>query len=406
MPKKQEGSLGIYRVLDLTDNKGTYCTKLLADQGAEVIKIEPPEGDPARSYPPFAEDEICEERSLFFLYRNANKFGITLDLESPDGKDILCRLVKSADVLVESFHPGYLEGLGLGYDSLKAINPGLVMASITDFGQTGPYRDWKGSDMVHFALSTTMITSGFPDRPPCNLPGTPSYDSACLIASISISTALYQRGSNGGEGQYIDVSVHECSRLGLYPWTIAMYSYNVNPGMPEPPPEGRFGAMVYPVYPCKDGYVRVIALTPRQWDGLLKVLNYPEVLMMPEWREFMYRIGNAADLYALMLEITTQYTMVELFEAGHREGVPIVPIWNVKDFIDSDHTKARKFFVDVEHPVVGKYKMPGPPYRWSETPCKIRQTAPTLGEHNEMYYRKELGFSKQELSALKRANVI
>lgn len=405
MPTKTAGSLSIYRVLDLTDNKGTYCTRLLADQGAEVIKIESPGGDHSRCVPPFVNDEPCGEGSLYFLYRNANKFGITLDLETADGKDLLKRLVKTADVLVESFPPGYMAKLGLDYKNLKKINGRLVMTSITDFGQTGPYSKWKGSDIVHYALSTTMITSGFGEKAPCNLPGTPSYDAACLIASISIMTALLQRAGNGS-GQYIDVSAHECSRLGLYPWMVPMYSYNINPGMPAPGPEGRLGAAIYPVYPCKDGWIRVVALTPRQWDALVNVLGKPEVLMLPEWREFYYRIANAADLYALMLEITTKYTMVALFEAGHREGVPIVPIWDVEGFINSTHTKARKFFVDINHPVAGKHKFPGPPYRWSETKCAIERPAPMLGEHNEKYYCKELGLTKQELSALRRAGVI
>ncbi len=405
MSENHEGSLSAYRVLDLADNKGSYCTKLLADQGAEVIKVENPRGDPTRNVPPFAGDDPHIEKSLYFLYRNANKYGITLDMEASDGRAIFKRLVETADVLIETYPPGYMKGLGLDYEVLKETSPKLVMASITDFGQTGPYKDWKGSDIVHYALSTTMITSGFSDGAPINLPGTPSYDAASLIAAISIMVALYQR-STTGEGQYCDVSTHECSRLGLYPWMVSMYSYNVNPDMPPPPPEERFGASIYPVYPCKDGLVRVVALTPRQWDALVKVLGSPDVLCLPEWREFLYRIANAQDLYALMLDFTTKYTMVELFEAGHREGVPIVPIWNVEGFVNSAHTKARKFFVDVDHPVVGKFGCPGPPYKWSETSCAVRRPAPCLGQHNEKYYCQELGLTKQDLAALRRAGVI
>jgi len=405
VPEEQEGALSVYRVLDLADKKGSYCTKLLAEQGAEVIKVEHPAGDLTRRIPPFVGDEPHLEKGLFHLYRNASKYGVTLNLETPDGRELLKRLVKTADVLVEAHPPGYMGSLGLDYGVLKEVNPGLVMASITDFGQGGPYRDWKGSDIVHYALSTTMITSGFTEGAPINLPGTPSYDAASLIAAISIMVALYQRAATG-TGQYCDVSVHECSRLGLYPWMVPMYSYNLNPGMPPPPPEGRLGASIYPVYPCKDGFVRVVALTPRQWDGLLNVLGRPEVLCLPEWREFFYRIGNAADLYVLMVEFTTKYTMVELFEAGHREGVPIVPIWDVEGFINSAHTKARQFFVEVDHTLVGRFACPGPAYKWSETACMIRRPAPRLGEHNEKYYCQELGLSRQELSALRRAGVV
>lgn len=405
MPQEQEGALSIYRVLDLADSKGTYCTKVLADMGAEVIKVETPQGDTTRNIPPFVDDVPHIEKSLYFLYRNANKHGITLNLEVPDGQAIFKKLVKTADVLVETYPPGYMESLGLDYPALKEINPGLVMASISEFGQTGPYRDRKGSDIVDFAMSATMIGSGFPEKAPCNLPGTPSSDAASLIAAISIVLSLYSRG-NTGAGQYIDVSVHESARVGLYPWMIPIYSYNINPDTPPPAPEGRLGAAVYPVYPCKDGYVRVIALTPRQWDSLVRVLGEPEVLSLPEWRDFIYRIGNAADLYAIMLEFTTNYTMEELFDAGHREGVPIVPIYDVAGFIASPHTKARKFFVEMEHPLAGKFDFPGPPYKWTETPCKTRRPAPCLGEHNEKVYCQQLGFSKGDLSALRRAGVI
>ena len=405
MPKKKEGALTVYRVLDLADEKGSYCTRMLADLGADVLKVEKPAGDAARNIPPFAGDVPHQEKSLYFLSRHANKRGITLNLEVSDGKKIFKDLVKQSDVLVETFPPDYLAGLGLDYDSLRELNPRLIMASITDFGQTGPYKDWKGSEIVQYALSTTMVTSGFQDGVPINLPGTPAYDSASLVAAISILVSLYVRGTTGA-GQYIDVSAHECSRLGLYPWMVPMYSYNLNPGMPPPPPEGRLGASIYPVYPCKDGLIRVVALTPRQWDALVKVLGEPDVLKMPEWREFFYRIANAADLYALMLEFTTKYTMVELFERGRQEGVPIVPIYDVAGFYHSPHTKARKFFVTQKHPTVGKFEAPGPPYKWSSLSSDATQAAPCLGQHNEDVYCKELGYSRQALAAMRRAGVI
>jgi CoA:oxalate CoA-transferase len=404
--EQPEGALSVYRVLDLADIKGAYCTKLLADQGADVIKVERPKGgSPTRNIPPFAGDQPHSERSLQFLYRDANKFGITLDVELPDGRHLLKRLVKTADVLVETYPPGYLESLGLQYDVLKEINPRLVMASITDFGQAGPYRDWKGSSMVHCAMSTTMISSGFADGAPINLPGMPSYDAASLIAAISIMGAICQRATTG-VGEYCDVSVHECSRLGLYPWMVPIYSYGLNPGSPPPPPEGRLGAAIYPVYPCRDGFVRVVAITPQQWKALVRVLGEPEVLRLPEWQEFMYRIANASDLFALMLEFTTKYTMAELFDAGDREGVPIAPIYDLADFANGPNAKAREFFHEMNHPVVGKFDYPGPPYKWTETSCQIRRPAPCLGEHNERIYCQELGFTEGDLAALRLAGVI
>ena len=405
MKKKKDGALSVYRILDMTDSKGAYCAKLFADLGADVIKIERPEGDAGRNMPPFVDDVPHSEKSLYFLHRNTGKRGITLNIETTDGKGILKRLVKKADVLIDNSPPDYMADLGLDYPVLKKLNPKLIMASITEFGHSGPYKNRKGSNLVDFAMSGVMITSGYPGKEPCLCPGTPAYDAASLHANIAILSALYMR-STTGEGQYIDVSVHETSRLGLYPWIVPNYSYALNPGGPPPTTETRMGASIYPVYPCKDGLIRVIALTPRQWDALVRVLGSPEVLKAPDWRNFLYRIGNTEDLYALMLELTQKYTMIELFEAGKREGVPIAPILNVEDFYNSPHTKAREYFREVDHPIAGKADYPGPPYRWSETPASIKRPAPCLGEHNEEIYCKELGFSKEELVALRGASVL
>ncbi len=403
--EKKEGALSGYRVLDLTDGRGTYCTRLLADMGAEVIKIEKPGGGSARSIPPFAGNMPHKEKSLFFLYRNTNKKGITLNLENPDGKAILKKLVTSVDVLVESFDPGFMKDCGLGYETLKAINPGLVMASITGFGQDGPYKDWKGSNIVDFALSGAMIGSGFGDGKPTALPGSPGDDAASVFAGVSIITALYVRGESS-EGQYIDASAYKASRHFLYPWGLVMWHSNYEPDKPLPGPEGRLGAAVYPVFPCKDGYIRVVALTPRQWEALLRVVGEPEVLCMDEWKEFYYRIGNADVLFALMTEFTAAYTMEELTEMGHKEGVPIAPIYDTSGFANSPQTKSRNFFVELDHPVIGKYKCPSPPYKWSVSQCAVTLPAPCVGEHNETIFCDELGYSNIELSALRFAGVI
>ena len=405
MAKQKEGALTGYRVLDLTDSRGAYCTKLLADMGADVIKIEPPYGDQGRNMPPFLNDEPHPEKSLYFIYRNANKRGITLNLESDEGKDILKKLVKSTDIVVENFGPGYMDSLGLGYDVLKGINPKLIVAGITEFGLDGPYKDYKGSNIVDFALSGVMITSGYPGKVPTMLPGTPAYDAASEIADIEILAAIYCRDAIG-KGQKIDVSVHESARTGLYPWSVPIYSYSLIPDGPLPMPEGRMGSQIFPVYPCKDGFVRVIALTPRNWQALLRVLGNPEILLMPDWENFIYRVGNAEDLYAIMIEFTTKFTQVELWEAGFREGVPISPIFDIPAFVNSADTKMREFFVDVDHPVAGKGQYPGPPYKWTETPPSVGRPAPCLGEHNEEIYCGELGLTKGDLTALRYAGVL
>jgi crotonobetainyl-CoA:carnitine CoA-transferase CaiB-like acyl-CoA transferase len=290
MTERPAGALSGYRVLDLTDSHGAYCTRLLADLGADVIKIEPPGGDPLRQAPPFAGGEPDPEKSLYFLYRNTNKRGVTLDLGTSAGKTAFQRLVKTADVLVDNLPPGRLADLGLDYPVLRDINPHLVMASISEFGPTGPYRDFKGSNLVACALSGILISSGFSERP-CLMPGTPAYDAASLVAAIAILAALYHRGITG-QGQYIHTSVHETARLALYPWPVPIHSYGINPGNPPPGPEPRMSASIYPMFPCKNGLIRVIAMTPRQWKSLLRVLGNPEPLLKPEFDDFLYRIFN------------------------------------------------------------------------------------------------------------------
>ena len=405
MKDEPEGALTGYRILDLTDIIGSYCTKLLADLGAEVIKVESPQGDPTRRMPPFAHDSPHIEGSLPFLFRNANKLGITLNLNDTGGQLIFRKLVETVDVVVESNSPGYMESIGFDYSVLKEINPGLIMASITEFGQTGPYKNWKGSPIVDLALSTDLIEAGFPENPPCCLPGMVAYDATSLMAAISIVISLYHRGFTG-KGQYIDCSVHESARHAIYPWMPTIHSYGISPDGTAPPPEGRIVATVFPVYPCKDGYVKVMALTPWQWDALVKVLGEPEALSQPEWRDFMYRITNADKLRNVMVEFTMQYTMLELFHAGHDNGVPIAPVLNLSDFVESPQTQFRGFFSEMDHPVIGKFEYPGPPYKWSETSCNVKHSAPCLGEHNKEIYCQRLGFLETEMAALRQAGTI
>ncbi len=185
-----------------------------------------------------------------------------------------------------------------------------------------------------------------------------------------------------------------------------MYSYELNPGAPPPAPRVRSGSVTFPVYPCKNGFIRIIAMSPWQWDGLVKALGEPEVLRLPEWRDWMYRIANANDLYPLVTEYTMNQTMEELMEKGHKYGVPIAPIYDLAGFYNSPQTKARDIFVQMDHPAVGRFEYLGPPYKFSETPAVIRRPAPLLGEHNEKVYCQELGFSPDEVSALRQAGII
>ena len=199
-----DGILSGIRVLDLADEKGLACTKFFSDLGADVIKVEQPGGDPTRARPPFAGDQPHPERSLYFLHYNANKRGITLDLATPDGQELFRQLARTADVVVETFRPGTLSAWGLDYAALAALNPGLVMTSITVFGQTGPYRDYRGGELVAFALGGLMALSGEPGSPPCLAPGDLASGLASMHAALATQVAMFHR-LKSGRGQHIDV---------------------------------------------------------------------------------------------------------------------------------------------------------------------------------------------------------
>ncbi|UCC59337.1 MAG: CoA transferase [Dehalococcoidia bacterium] len=401
-----EQALSGIRVLDLADAKGVYGTRILSDLGADVIKVEPPDGDPMRKIPPFVGDVPGTEKSLHWLYRNLNKRGITLDLESREGREIFKRLVKSSDILVETFEPGYMKQLGLDFESLREVNTGLIMASITDFGQTGPHSHYKGSDIVDFAMSGAMIVNGTPDRAPVNMPGTVARDCGAICAMGGVLIALYARSFNG-EGQHVDVSVQEAALTGLYAWSIPGYSYRSAGGrLPFAGPRmmPRTGALL--IAPCKDGYVHWLATSPRQFDGLYALLgNPPELVEMGNTLlEVAPRIGEQIDK---VTNHTMKMTMQEFFERGQEQfGLPCCPVCTPSEFIDNPHIKARGFFQDVEHPEVGKGSYATIPFKMTETPARVVRWAPRLGEHNEEIYHGELGLTMEELSALRRAGII
>jgi len=394
------------RVLDLSDGKGAYGTRILADLGADVIKVEPPGGDPMRSIPPFVGDLPGHERSLYWLYRNVNKRSITLNLDSKEGKEIFKLLTRNADVVVETFEPGYMKQLGLDYEVLQEINPRVIMASITDFGQTGPYSHYKGSDIVDFAMSGAMIVNGTPDRAPVNMPGSPAHDCGAIYAMCGVMLAIYARAFTG-EGQYVDVSVQEAALAGLFSWSIPGYSYRSAAGrIPFAGPRmmPRTGSLA--IVPCKDGYVHWLATSPRQFDALYQLLGNP-----PELVEMGNNILDVAPRIGEHIEKVTRHTMNmtmrEFFEQGQGKfGLPCCPVCTPAEYIDNPHVKARSFFKEVEHPEVGKGLYAKMPFKMTETPAEVRFPAPRLGQHNGEIYHDEMGFSMEELGALRSAGII
>jgi crotonobetainyl-CoA:carnitine CoA-transferase CaiB-like acyl-CoA transferase len=410
--EKTEGMLGPYRVLDLADEKGLQCGKLLGDLGADVIKVERPGGDPARNQGPFYHDEVDPEKSLFWFAYNASKRGITLDIEKPEGQKIIKRLVKTADFIVESFAPGYMDKIGLGYSELEKIRPGLIMVAISPFGQTGPYRDLKYSDLVLRALGGRLYAVGDYDRPPTRISHHPQlYLQAGLEGAMAAVMALHYRNMTG-EGQYIDLSIQaaaiQTSDIG---WDARKI---VNP---------RGGQItnlnITRVWKCKDGIVNwafmpVTGTQPNRnldfvrWmdslgyaDDYIKNFDWSKYDMATMTQEVIDRLAEpTAKFFAAQ-------TKVELLQGAVKHRIFFYPQFTTKDILESEQLAAREFWVDLEHPELGTaIRYPGPFAKISETPIKMRRRAPLIGEHNEEIYVKELGMSKKEIQELKKAKVI
>jgi benzylsuccinate CoA-transferase BbsE subunit len=409
--------LSPYRVLDLTDEKGFFCGKLLGDLGAEVIKIERPDGDPARNIGPFYHDEVDPEKSLFWFAFNTNKKGITLDIETNDGKEIFKRLVKSADFLIESFPPGYMEKLGLNYSALEKINPGIIMVSITPFGQTGPYKNYKAPDIVAWAMGGEMYISGNSDRPPIRISHhSHAYIHAGSEAAVGALAALHYRHMTG-EGQQIDVSIEEVVTRVSHQATTIPYDTN---GMIARR-GGQMPGATRPVknqWECKDGYIFFMF-----WGGVLgNRYNMPLIKWMKEegyevsyleekdWLYFNWGVATDEEFDKIAGPTSAffmTHTKAELLDGAVRHNFPLYPTDTTADTIKNVQLNARGFWVDVEHPELGTtIKYPGAFVNASEMPPKIKFRAPLIGEHNRQIYQQELGVPEEELLILKQAGVI
>lgn len=392
-----------YRVLDLAGPIGFHCLKLLADMGADVVKIEPPGGDPARLTPPFKDDLPHREASLYFLHYNTNKRGITLDLETRDGQEVFRRLIEGADVVVETMPPGRMDQLGMGYQALKALKSDIIVCSITPFGQSGPWRDYKGSDLVGLALGNTMVISGEPDQPPVQAPGELAYGMASTYGAYGIAVALYHRMMTG-EGQYLEVSMHEASAH-IAGYAIPNYSYN----RVKPHRVSRKTDVVdlYDVYQAKDGYVRLFIIPPEQWRRLIEWIGEAaDPISDPLFENMEWRRENTDLIHGIIADFVGQRTKLELYEEGQRRRIGVTPVNTPVEFVESAHTKDRGIFIHMEHPVVGRYKHYGPVPQFSGSPGQVVRTAPLVGEHNEEVYCGELGLERDDLMALAGSGVI
>lgn len=399
---QRKGPLVNYRVLDLAGPPGLHCTKLLADMGADVIKIEPPDGEASRRIPPFKDDVPHSETSLYHLHYNTNKRGITLNVKHPDGMAILLELVRKADVLIETYSAAQSEKLGLTYDPLSAINPRLVVASITPFGRTGPWRDYKGDDLTSIALGNLLYIAGEQSKEPIQPAGELGYGMAGTYTAFAIATALYHRVKSG-RGQQLDTSTHECAAH------IAGYAiphYSASGIKPKRANRESKEADLYDPFAVKDGYVRFFIVAREQWRRLVDWMGRPPAISGPEFEKTVYRRANPAIVQAAIAEFCRGFTKEEMYEEGQRRRISVTPINTAGEFVECAQTKARDLFVEMDHPVVGKYPEYAGVPRLTECPGAITRRAPLLGEHNREIYCDELGLESEDLAALYAAGVI
>ncbi|MBM4463016.1 MAG: CoA transferase [Chloroflexi bacterium] len=411
-----EALLEGYRGLDLTDERGLLCGRILADLGAEVVKVERPRGDPARNIGPFYQDIPHPERSLFWLAYNVNKKGITLDIQTRDGQELFLRLVTKFDFVLESYSTGYLEGLGLGYSRLKEINPGLVFTSITPFGGSGPYRDHKATDITLMAMGGYMYMTGEPDRPPLRISCDQAYLHAASEAAVATLVALYQRGSSG-QGQHIDVSAR-ASLIASTANAVPFWEMNrVILKRAGPYRAGLTSAKQRQLWECRDGcvifYFAGGAFGAKGNTALAAWLDSEgladDFVRSMNWEEFDMATATEEvedHLEALVSSLFRRYKAGELYEQAMSRGLTLCPVLTPGEIVQNQQLKARGYWVKVRHDDLDEsFSYPGPFAKSSAMSFRYRR-APRIGEHNREVYQDELGLSSQQLVALKQAGAI
>ncbi|MBW2622263.1 MAG: CoA transferase [Deltaproteobacteria bacterium] len=401
-----DGALTGLKVLEFGNLvSAAYCGKLMADLGAEVIKIEEPgRGDEARSRGPFAGGEAGLERSGLFAYLNHNKLSVTLDPKTGEGKAIFMELVKQADFLIENNPPPVMDELGLTYEVLEKVNPMLIMTSITPFGQTGPYRNYKAYELntLHGGGHgfVTSATYAEPVPTPVKSGGRQSQFGAGVTAATASMCALFAR-ENIGSGQHVDLSMQECL-AGQYEAAIEHWTYT----------ENELGGISVPIMgpimplPCKDGWIHLMCVEDHEYDRFVEVMGNPEWADNELFADRFIRGEYLDALVIFLVEWTSERTKEEVFQMAQAARVPVGPAYTSEEVVNSEHLNARAFFVEIDHPVIGRTKYPGAPYRFSETPWNIERPAPLLGEHNELILGGRLGYSNKGMEKLSQTNII
>jgi succinyl-CoA--D-citramalate CoA-transferase len=380
---------------------GPFCGQLLADFGAEVIKVEPPgKGDPMRVWGRHRKDG----RTLWWPIIARNKKSVTLNLREEEGQELARRLVAEADVLVENFRPGTLERWGLGYESLEETNPGLVMVRVSGFGQTGPYRDQAGFGAVGEAMGGIRHVTGFPDRPPPRTGISLGDSLAATFGALGALTALYHREAHGGRGQVVDIGIYEAV-LALMESTIPEYALTGHV-------RGRTGTVlpfVAPsnIYPTQDeDYVLIAGNADTVFGRLAKAVGHPEWAEDERFATHHARGENMEELDAMISNWTRERSVEEVIEVLAGAGVPTGKVFTAEDMLADQHYAARENVVTVEDPEIGAFPMQNVVPRLSETPGEVRWTGPALGQHNDEVYGGLLKLDQDERAGLRERGIV
>jgi crotonobetainyl-CoA:carnitine CoA-transferase CaiB-like acyl-CoA transferase len=381
-----------------------FGAKMLADIGAEVIKVEPPDGDLARRRGPYPDDKADPEKSGIFIYLNTNKRGVVADLTRPEGRELLAKLLADADVLIHNVPRSERAAQGLDSAALYAAHPKLIVTSISIFGDTGPYADWRGYELtVANAGGWAYLSPGaspYPEQPPLKCFGSQG-DFQGGIHAATVTLAAYMNRLKTGKGQAIDVSEQECIaamlEMNLTHWTYAHRETS------------RLGSRLlgpWFIADCADGKIFALAVEEEQWKRLVELMGNPEWAQEDLFKDRIARGQNQDALKALMGEWLSQWKVQDLYVEAQKRRIPFAPINTMRDLYESEHLAERNFFVTLDQPGVGKVKLPGMPSIYNRTQWSLRRPAPRLGEHSEDVFCGEYGVARDRLSELHKAGVV
>ena len=399
MSEKKTGPLAGMRVLELTQiMSGPTCGQLLADMGADVIKVEKlPGGDDARGY----RDPAINGVSAPFMMMNRNKRGLAIDLKHADGKAILLRMVQDSDVLVENFRGGTMDKLGLGYEMLRAANPGLIYCAITGYGRTGPYADKGGFDLIAQGFAGLMSITGEPGRPPAKTGNAVSDMNAGILGALGI-VAAYVHKLKTGEGQIVDTSLSDAALQQLY-WHAAIFFATGKSSTPTG--SAHVLTAPYQAFEASDGWINIGGANQANWERIAEVLGHPEWRENPRFASNRDRMAHLDELVTLMNGVLRTQTRAHWQAAFDAAGVPAGPVHTVGEALTHPQTLARGMVVELEHPQAGATRALGCPIHFSATPAQITRPAPLLGQHTRELMR-EFGYTEQQVDTFISENAI